>query len=190
MTLDARVGEPRGSRAGTFTIQLLQGFHGLLLRFQTVRNCCQNIGMPRRSWTGPLSRGCGPPSPKAVSAVQGIWRDPRWRDDFALAIEAARRRDRHRPHRPSACLRCRGGQVIREVCARSCGTRSTRFRPRRCGTPFGTPRHDGSRSRSVMATSTSECVCATTEEGSMPPFSLGKPVRGTLACRVCVSAPH
>ena len=56
--------------------------------------------------------------------------------------------------------------------------------------PFGTPRPARSRLKSVMTMSNSDCVCVTMEKELILQFSPARPSRGTMACKVCGSAPH
>jgi hypothetical protein len=46
-------------------------------------------------------------------------------------------------------------------------TKFTSLQPSPCGTPFGTPRHNGSKSNSVTTTSNSDYVCGTMEKVSI-----------------------
>ena len=151
MTLDARVGE-RTRIARELHDTLLQSFHGLLLRFQTVsyllperpadakqqldwRDC---ITRRRRSRKGAMPcRDYGPPPPKRTIS---LWRSARWEQNSRPTAAAS---DRHSTW-PS--------KARRESSIRFFVTRSTRLRRKRFAMPSGTRMPDGSRSRSATTT--------------------------------------
>ena len=101
MTLDARVGE-RTRIARELHDTLLQGAHGVLLRFQTVPSCCRSVRLRQKtSWTARSSR---PPTSitEARDEVQGLRDSTTQTNDLALAIstlgeELAADSSGHRP---------------------------------------------------------------------------------------------
>jgi hypothetical protein len=187
MTLDARVGE-RTRIARDLHDTLLQSFHGLLLRFQTVSQLLPEHSDAKEKLDSAIEQAAAAIT-EGRDAVQGLRDSTVEGNDLALAISTLGEEIETGPPAIGQHSMSRL-RVNREICARSCVTKSTSLQPRRCGTPFGTPRHNVSRSKSAMTMSNSGCVCGTTEKGLMQPFSLGKAVRDTSACTVCVNAPH
>ena len=187
MTLEARVGE-RTRIARDLHDTLLQSFHGLLLRFQTVSQLlperpveakekleARSSRPPTRSpKAGMRCRDCAIPQCKATIS--------RW--------PSAPSEKNSQLTQPTTDLRSVWRlKASREICTPSFVTRSTRLLPRRCGTRFATLGHGRSRLKSVMTLSNSDYGCGTMEKVLIQRFSPAKVVRDTSACPGCGNAP-
>jgi hypothetical protein len=136
-------------------------FHGLLLRFQTVSQLLPEHSDAKQKLDSAIEQAAA-----AITECRdaGIARfhsgGERSGDGHKHASEK-----RSKPARPAIGRHSMSRlRVNREICAWSCVTRFTRLQPRRCGTPFGTRRHKGSKSNSVTTTSNSDYVCGTMEK--------------------------
>ena len=137
MTLEARIGE-RTRIARDLHDTMLQSFHGLLLRFQTV-----SILLPERpieakeKLDSAIEQAAGAIT-EGRDAVQGLRASTVERNDLARAISTLG----EELQTDSTDAACASGWRLRaspESSTPFSVTRSTKFLPRRCATPFITP---------------------------------------------------
>ena len=180
ITLDARVDE-RTRIARDLHDTLLQSFHGVLLRLQTVYQLMRERPMEAQEKLESTIDEVAEAITEGRDAVQGLRESTVQGNDLALAIstlgeEFATDSTSQRP----------GFRVAVEGEARDLHpilvTRSTGSLPKRCGTRFSTPRHGRLRSKSAMTTSNFDCACGTMERVSIRPFFPVSTARGTMAC--------
>ena len=182
MTLEARVGE-RTRIARELHDTLLQSFHGLLLRFQTVSYLLpERPAEAKEKLDGAIEQAA-----KAITegrdAVQGL---------RASTRRTQRSRSRDQDPWRRACDRGQCSPAVRHSMSRSratrarctqlCVTRSTRLPRKRCGMPSGTRTPGGSRSRCATTTSNSACACVMTAGGSIRRPLQATRLRDTSAC--------
>ena len=138
MTLDARVGE-RTRIARELHDTLLQSFQGLLMRFQTAYRLLEGSPTEARQ----TLRSAIDQAIEAISegrdAVQGLRSSASESNDLALAIETfGEELASEQAGDGSAALKVVVEGAPRAI-PRSCATRSTGLRARRCAMRFGTP---------------------------------------------------
>jgi len=134
---------------------LLQSFHGLLLRFQTVSNLLP-AGEPKQKLESAIDRAAQAIT-EGRDAVQGLRSSTIETNDLALALNtlgeelAAMKATRILP---SFVWQWK---ARRRTSIRSCGTKSTGSRAKRCAMPSGTPRRTESKWRSGMTNGSFGC---------------------------------
>ena len=188
MTLDARVGE-RTRIARELHDTLLQSFHGVLLRFQTVSQLLPERPVEAKEKLDNAIEQAADAITEGRDAVQGLRDSTTQSNDLALAIstlgqELAADSTGHRPHSVSP------SRASREICIPSSVTKCIRLLPKHCGTPFFMQTQSRSRSKSAMTMSNSACACGTTERGLIRRFSRLRAVRDTTDCPECGNAPR
>ena len=189
MTLDARVGE-RTRIARELHDTLLQGFHGLLLRFQTVSQLLPGRPVEAKEQLDSAIDQAAEAITEGRDAVQGLRDSTTQTNDLALAIstlgeELAANGTGHRPAHSVSPLR-----ASREICIPSSATKCIRLLPKHSGTPFFMQTQSRSRSKSAMTMSASDCGSGTTERALMQRFSRRRAGRDITACRACGNAPQ
>jgi len=188
MGLEERVSE-RTRIARELHDTLLQGAHGLLLRFQIVSQLLPGRPVEAKEKLDRAIEQTANFITEARDEVQGLRDSTIQNNDLALAISTLGEElvTDSTNHRPSLRVAV---EASHETCTPSCVTRPTRLLPRRCGTLFGTPRHGRLRLKSAMTMSNSDCACGTMEKASTLQFSRSRAVRDIMACPVCGNAPH
>ena len=182
MTLEARVGE-RTRIARDLHDTLLQSFHGLLLRFQTVSQLLpERPAEAKERLDSAIEQAAeaiteGPGCGARIARFHSPNQRPRARNKHS------RRRTRTTQATANPQLFVWQWRANREICIPSSVMKSTGLLPKRCGTPFGTRRRSRSRSKSAMTTSNSGCVCGTMEKALIRRFSLRQGSEGHYGLR-------
>ena len=143
----------------------------------------------KRRWTARLTQAAEAIT-EGRDAVQGLREPPRSRQTIShrLSIRSERNSPLIQPTTglPHFASRLKAS---REICIRSCVTKSTGLPLRRCGTRFATPRHSRSRLRFDMTINNSGCACGTMEKAWITAVLSGA-LRDTMACVACGNAPN
>ena len=187
MTLEARVGE-RTRIARDLHDTLLQSFHGLLLRFQTVSQLLPERPVEAKEKLDSAIEQAADAITEGRDAVQGLRASILEANDLAQAVNTLG----EELAGESAGNAVVGFRVAVEGEARdlhSISTTSGTSLPNRCGTLFGTPEESKSRLECATTMSNSVCVCETTEKGLIERCFLAMEFRDTTACTACGNAP-
>jgi len=165
MTLEARVGE-RTRIARDLHDTLLQSFHGLLLRFQTVSQLLPDRSIEAKEKLNSTIEQAADAITKGRDAVQGLRDSTVQSNDLARAINTLGDELTADPaqQRPPAFRVTVEGEtrnlhpIVRDEIYK--------IPAKRCATPSGTLRRGISKSKSGTTINNSGCVCATMEKAS------------------------